>query len=188
MAVLKVVKRHGIVEKFKPERLASSVTKACVLSRERKCTPWKVAAEVIDHMEKSGQKVVNEEDILDFVGSAMKKHGMDKAYNYYTFAWLHKPPSKIRTVRKRNGKTEPFSPIKTYTSIEKSFLHSHGNNLKRLDWAKMHSYTREAIAILEKRYKGAIVPVEGIRETVEFVLVRHNMLKPAKYYIMHRYL
>lgn len=52
----------------------------------------------------------------------------------------------------------------------------------------MHSYTREAIAILEKRYKGAIVPVEGIRETVEFVLVRHNMLKPAKYYIMHRYL
>lgn len=188
MPVEKVIKRHGMVEKFKPEKLTHSVRKACLLSREKVCPPGKIANEVIAHLHRKGKKAVTEEEILDTVGRVLKKNRMSKAYGYYTFAWLHENPSRIRKVQKRNGKMEPFSPVKIYKSIEKSFWHAHQANPRAIDFEKLKAYTREAISTLERRYPGKTVPVAGIRETVEYVLTRHKMSKQAKYYLMHRYM
>lgn len=89
---------------------------------------------------------------------------------------------KSLRVMKRDGTVEKFSSQKIFKSISKS-LKETGYKNKKLA-AKL---TKHAVSLLTKRYKGEVVPVESIKETVEFVLVKNKLPQVAKRYALYRY-
>ena len=88
----------------------------------------------------------------------------------------------ISKVIKRDGRFDKFSSSKIRQSIHKSMVHAHGREHVNAD-----ILAKEVVSILSKRYKKGKVEVETIKDTVEYVLVKHKLGKVAKYYILHRY-
>ena len=89
---------------------------------------------------------------------------------------------KITRVEKRDGSFERFSSKKLTNSIAKALAQSGTKNGKIAN-----KLAKEAIKLLEKRHEKT-VPVEHIKETVEFVLVKNKLPKAAKYYLLYRYM
>jgi len=88
----------------------------------------------------------------------------------------------LKKVMKRDGRIERFDKTKIYNSIHKSLWHAH-----RRDEKLARKLAEEAVIILSKKYKNKTVPVEEIKEVVEFVLVKNKFPKVAEAYILYRF-
>lgn len=134
-------------------------------------------------MELHDVKTVSTERIRSAVLRVLGRHNLHDAMRYYEFVFLHIPPSKIRKVVKRDGTTEEFDPHKIYKAIRKALFDSDvkdGRVAERL--------AREVVDILNKKYPRGVVPVETIKEDVEYVLVKHRLPHVAKSYMLYRYM
>jgi anaerobic ribonucleoside-triphosphate reductase len=90
--------------------------------------------------------------------------------------------TKITKVEKRDGSFEKFNFKKLSNSIAKALAqagHKNGKIANKL--------AKEVVNLLEKRH-GKTVPVEHIKQTVEFILVKNKLPKAAKAYILYRYM
>ncbi len=179
-----VIKRDGTTQKFKRHYLERSVHRAMVAAKFADGEFAKAyAGEVIRELEKSRKEVVKVEKIKSAVCLVLKKHNMKKACDEYMFVWLHLKPVNLTKVMKRDGSIEKFHIEKLFKSIHKSIMHTGINDSKLA-----HKITKQVITILEKRFDGKTIPIENIKETVEFVLVKAKHPGAAKKYILHRYM
>ena len=98
---------------------------------------------------------------------------------------FRKVSSKRKTTKviKRDGRAERFQYRKMLSSIRKAMAHAH---VRSPDLAE--SLAKEAVGMINRKYKGKPVPVEAIKETVEFVLVKNKLPNVAKAYILYRYM
>ncbi|MBI2578826.1 MAG: hypothetical protein HYW26_03885 [Candidatus Aenigmarchaeota archaeon] len=92
-------------------------------------------------------------------------------------------PRKTMKVIKRDGRTEKFQPRKILGSIRKALAHAHESRPGLAE-----KLAKQAQALIARKYRGKPVPVEAIKETLEFVLVKNKLPKAAKAYILYRYM
>ena len=185
MAIKKIKKRDGTVEKFEFKKLTKSIRSACEQAKFKLCPPEVLADEVNKALEKKRKDTIDAEDVRSTVCSVFKKNNMHGVCESYLFVWLHSKKPKIKKVEKRDGTIEGFNPEKIFKSIQKSLHQSHikdGNFAEKM--------TKETISILDKRFgsKKKPVPVWDIKDVIEFVLVKNKMPSVAKKYILYRYM
>ena len=90
--------------------------------------------------------------------------------------------SKIRLVRKRDGRLVPFEQEKITNAIFKAAQAVGGDDRERAVFV-----SNSVVKLLEERYGGAAIPsVEDIQDLVERALVKHGHAKTAKAYILYR--
>jgi len=88
----------------------------------------------------------------------------------------------IRKIRKRDGKTEDFNPVKITNAIWKAAQAVGGK-----DYKKAAELTDKAMQMLEKELKkGEIPTVEQVQDIVEKTLIEEGHAKTAKAYILYR--
>src|SRR3989338_8905858 len=140
-----VRKRSGRVEKFSRRKLLESLHAALHwagisdMELEEKLT-----ADVVYQLKR---KTVSREDIRSAVCASLKKEKHHQACDFYSLVWLHAKPVKIRSVIKRHGSRERFSPEKLFKSVQKAFKHSRMNDGKLLELV-----VRDALAMLGRKY------------------------------------
>ena len=183
MAIKKIKKKDGTVEKFQFKKLNESISRACEQAKFKLCPPEALAKDVLKDLEKKNKRQIDVEDVRSAVCSVLKKNKMHNVCDTYLFVWLHSRKPKIKRVEKRDGSFQEFSPEKVFKSIQKSLRQSHiedGNQAEKL--------TKEALSILDKKFSGKVVPVRDIKEVIEFVLVKNKLPGVAKKYILYRYM
>ena len=180
----KVKKRNRRKEKFSRHKLLSSIHHAMHFAgiRSRKLEE-KIAEDVIKRLSAGKRKTADTEDIRKAVCASLNKNRMHKVCDFYSLVWLHAKPTRIRSVIKRDGRKEKFSAMKLFKSVQKSCKHAGAKDGKLLQ-----KIMQDVLKILAKRYKGKDVPVEAIKETAEYVMVKHKLPKVAKRYILYRYM
>ncbi len=93
-------------------------------------------------------------------------------------------PTKIKSIRKRNGQVVDFEPEKIQIAINKAFLAVTG----QANAAMALTVTEQVVADLEKRFNQDTVPfVEDIQDVVENNLMEKGFFTVAKSYIIYRY-
>ncbi len=178
----KVKKRNGKREKFNKHKLLHSIHHAMHMAGISNATfEEKIASDVINRLKK--KKVVDTEDIRKTVCYALRKDKHHKVCDYYELVWLHAKPVKIKGVIKRDGRNEKFSPEKLFKSVQKSFKQAGIQDGKALQ-----KVMQDVLSALGKKYTNKHVPIENIKETVEFYLVRRRFPEVAKRYMLYRYM
>jgi transcriptional regulator NrdR family protein len=184
MPAMKVRKRDGRTESFSFRKLHASIhqafRRAGAADHDRASA---ISHEVRDSLLHKKKKVVAVDEIERTVESVLRRHKLRSVLEAYKLVFLHLHKMKIKTVRKRDGRRQDFDPEKVFKSVCKSFRQAGEPADKRCD-----KLTQQAVALLEKRYAGKVVPVEEIKETIEFVLVRSKLPKVARAYILYRYM
>ncbi|MFH1846293.1 MAG: ATP cone domain-containing protein, partial [Candidatus Omnitrophota bacterium] len=90
--------------------------------------------------------------------------------------------TEIKFVRKRDGRLEPFDPVKIESAIFSAAKAVGGEDERR-----SRDITRQTISFLEVLYKGNRVPtVENVQDLVEKILIEDGHAKTAKAYILYR--
>ncbi len=90
--------------------------------------------------------------------------------------------TNIKFVRKRDGRLEPFDPVKIEDAVFAAASAVGGQNR-----GKAKELTRQTISFLEVIYKGNRVPtVENLQDLLEKVLIENGHAKTAKAYILYR--
>lgn len=90
--------------------------------------------------------------------------------------------TEIKFVRKRDGRLEPFNPVKIENAVFSAAKAVGGE-----DRSKAKDLTRQTISFLEVIYKGNRVPtVESLQDLLEKVLIENGHAKTAKAYILYR--
>jgi ribonucleoside-triphosphate reductase len=88
----------------------------------------------------------------------------------------------IRKIKKRDGKTVDFNPVKITEAIWKAAQAVGGK-----DYKKAAELTDRVMALLEKDLKRSEIPtVEQVQDIVEKVLIEDGHAKTAKAYILYR--
>jgi len=87
----------------------------------------------------------------------------------------------IDSVRKRDGRIEPFNPQKITNAIFKA-LKATGEG----DYELAEKLSSEVVKVLNKKFAGQIPSVEEIQDVVEDTLIRHGLVNSAKAYILYR--
>lgn len=88
----------------------------------------------------------------------------------------------IKFVRKRDGRLEPFDPVKIEDAVFAAASAVGGQNR-----GKAKELTRQTISFLEVIYKDGRVPtVENLQDLLEKVLIENGHAKTAKAYILYR--
>jgi len=182
MRIEKVLKRNGRVENFSLHKLEHSISLA-MKQANAKNNAKEIAHQVAAELHKKYRKKVDVEKIKNVTCSVLVKNGLRKACDYYMFVWLHSKPAKTKKAIKRDGRVVQFHPVRIFKSIQKSMKQAHVKNL--LLAGKM---TNEVIKIIDRKYKGKLVPVEAIKDAIEFVLAKNKMPEAAKAYILYRYM
>ena len=185
MAIKKIKKRDGTIEKFDKKKLTKSIASACHQANFKLCPPEVLADDILKELEKKKKDLITVEDVRSTACSVFKKNDMTGVCDTYMFVWLHSKKPKIQKVEKRDGAIEPFNSEKIFKSIQKSLHQSHIKDGKFAE--KM---TKEVIGILDKRFGKSknSVPVWDIKDVIEFVLVKNKVPKVAKKYILYRYM
>lgn len=181
----RVRKRDGRLEKFSEKKLLHSIGRAFKIAdvpdHERAAA---IYYEVIHKLAERGEKqVMTVDEIERAVKAVLHKHDLPKVVHGYELVFLRLKPTKIEKVRKRDGRIVDFDPERIFKSICKSFKQTRRTIDKRCE-----SLTGEVIELLDKRYAGQTAPVEAIKETIEFVLVKNKLPDVAKAYSLHRYM
>ncbi|MBD3360264.1 adenosylcobalamin-dependent ribonucleoside-diphosphate reductase [Candidatus Peregrinibacteria bacterium] len=98
---------------------------------------------------------------------------------------MKKPKKIIKKVRKRNGRIEPFNPGKIFLAIKKALKETKEKKPKKID-PLSEKLTHKVIKKLEKNFKRKIPGVEEIQDIVEETLIKNNLSKTAKAFILYR--
>ncbi len=181
----KVIKRDETIQNFKIKKLTTSIWRALRHSgiNDDGTLADSISKEVVFDLTKKKKLAVSVNEIENSVLKALKKRKLEKTREAYFFEWLHLRQYKINRVEKRDGTIEKFSAEKLFKSINKALIHSGLDNPKI-----SKKIMQDTLNLLEKRYKGKILPVENIKSTVEYVLVRHKLPESARFYMLHRYM
>src|SRR5208283_4180904 len=90
--------------------------------------------------------------------------------------------SKIKQIRKRDGRIVSFNIDKISSAINRAIVVSGGR-----DRSLAESLSERVVEILDEKYgSGAIPAVEDVQDVVERVLVENGQAKVAKAYIIYR--
>lgn len=178
----KVKKRNGRIEKFQRHKLLKSIHESLDWAG---INDMELEDKLADKAMKSihEKKIIDTEDIRNAVCLALKKNKHHEVCDFYSLVWLHAKPAKIRYVIKRHGDNERFSPEKLFKSVQKSFKHAHVKDGKRLQDA-----INDILAFINKKSGGKYIESYEIKEIVEYVLVKRNLGKVAKAYVMYKYM
>ncbi len=179
---MKVKKHSGKVEEFSRHKLLRSIH----ISMHRigisdKRLEEKITDGVIKDLKR--KKTVDTEHIRSAVCTVLRRNKHHEVCDFYALVWLHAKPVKIRSIIKRSGRKEKFSPEKLFKSVQKAFKQAHTH-----DGLLLESVTREIIYKLGRRYKNKDANATDIRDFVEYVLIKRKLGNVAKHYIMHRYM
>ncbi|RLF07139.1 MAG: intein-containing adenosylcobalamin-dependent ribonucleoside-diphosphate reductase [Thermoprotei archaeon] len=87
----------------------------------------------------------------------------------------------IDSVRKRDGRIEPFNPQKITNAIFKA-LKATGEG----DYELAEKLSSEVVKVLNQKFAGQTPSVEEIQDIVEDTLIRHGLVNSAKAYILYR--
>lgn len=88
----------------------------------------------------------------------------------------------VRTILKRDGRTEDFDVNKIASAIYKAAIAAGGD-----DKVKAFELAKQVAEILNKRFPDGEAPnIEDIQDTVEKVLIENQHAKTAKAYILYR--
>lgn len=85
-------------------------------------------------------------------------------------------------IKKRNGSTATFDPLKITSAMEKAFMASNEvfpQNLPQM--------TDDIVSMLTARFPESVPSVEHVQDLVELALMRGGHLEVAKAYIVYRY-
>jgi len=89
--------------------------------------------------------------------------------------------SKIKEIRKRDGRIVPFDQLRITNAINKAI-----SAVKGQDGRLAQKLSDQVVKILEKRFQKKIPVVEEIQDIVEEVLVNNKLFNVAKAYIIYR--
>ncbi len=178
-----VRKKTHHVQKFDPYKIESSLFRTLKHVGKESHLARKLTKEVCYEISNHPKDMIEVDKIRKAIINVLKKNKLRDVIEAYDFVFLHIKNLGLKKVVKRDGRTEAFDPYKIFKSIRKSFTQADIQDGKRCE-----DITKEVVKILEKKYKGKSVPVENIKEDVEYVLVRHKLPQVAKFYILHRYM
>jgi anaerobic ribonucleoside-triphosphate reductase len=88
----------------------------------------------------------------------------------------------IDTIRKRDGREVPFTPVKITEAIMKAFQASGSAKTEKT----AHELTMQVVAELESSENIGIPTVEEVQDMVERVLIENGFVRTAKSYILYR--
>ncbi len=179
-----VKKSDRLIERFDKEKLKKSIAKTLHhLGKHEETRVTAVTYEVCFELSKSRKRLISVEDIRRTVTRVFKKRKMTQAARYYDLVFLHMRGLKVKRALKRDGRRERFSPFKIFKAIRKS-LSQAGIE----DGKKCEMLTKEVVSLIDKKYASKIVPVENIKEDIEYVFVKHKLPKVARLYLLYRYM
>lgn len=179
-----VRKSDRLIERFDKEKLKKSIAKTLHhIGKHEEPRAAAITGEACFELGKSRKMVINVEDIRRVVMRVFKKRKMTQAARYYDFVFLHINGLKVKRVLKRDGRRERFFPFKIFKAIRKS-LSQAGIE----DGGKCEMLTKEVVSLINKKYANKVVPVENIKEDIEYILVKHKLPKVAKAYMLYRYM
>lgn len=92
-----------------------------------------------------------------------------------------KSKQTLTTVRKRDGRLEPFNASKISRAIGKAMLEVGKGDARAAD-----SVAKRVTSLLEETYDGRVPGVEDIQDTVEEALMERGFPDVAKAYILYR--
>ncbi len=88
----------------------------------------------------------------------------------------------IDTIRKRDGREVPFTPVKITEAIIKAFQASGSAKTEKT----AHELTMQVVAELESSESIGVPTVEEVQDMVERVLIENGFVRTAKSYILYR--
>jgi len=184
MAVARVQKNSGYIQKFSLAKLKNSIRRALkhtdIYDEDR---VLRIAKEVRQYLDTQGKKQISSKEIRAAVKHIMDQDEPKKLVSSYELSTLHLEKTRIIQVLKRNGTQETFEPIKLFKSIKKSFSDNGKENVKFAE-----ELTKETIKMLENKTNETIIPVELIRKTVHDLLKKHGLHDIERSYLLHKYL
>ena len=179
-----VVKMDGTEEKFRKNKIKLSLSKVLKhIGRHDSNLIAVITDKVCHEISKYRLKKISVERIRTIIKKVLKSHKMNDAAKYYELVFLHIRNIKLKKVVKRDGRIENFDPHKIFKSIRKSFSET---GLE--DGKKCEQLTKQVIKLLGKKYKNKSVPVENIKEDIEYILIKNKLPHVAKSYILYRYM
>lgn len=179
-----VKKKDRTTQKFDKGKLESCMLRVLKHVGEKdESLAIRVAHETCTEVGKTKSQTTTSDKIRRAVCKVLRKNKMPKGIEYYECVFLHIKGLKIRKVVKRDGRVEKFNPHKIFKSIRKVF-----SEVGIEDGKTAEKLTKDVISILEKKYGNKPVPVESIKEDVEYVLVKNKFPQVAKAYILYRYM
>ncbi len=90
-------------------------------------------------------------------------------------------PSKVKSIKKRDGRTLQFDPEKIRSAIKKAFV-AQGI----IDEDSYVKLTNQAIEYLDEKFQDKLPTVEEVQDIVETVLILNKYAGVAKGYILYR--
>lgn len=88
---------------------------------------------------------------------------------------------ELRTIRKRDGRLEPFSEQKLLRSIDRAIL-----AVTTKDGEKARAVSAQVVATLTDTFAGRIPSVDDVSDAVETVLMQQGLTDVAKAFILYR--
>src|SRR3989338_9390453 len=176
-----VKKRDGHVVKFNRDKIETSIGRSMHHAGEYN---EDMASHLADEVAASLRgETISSTMIRESITRMLTEHGLAKTAKYYNKSFMTFKGLKIKRVVKRDGSTEAFDPYKIFTSMHKAFIHS-----KTKDGTVCERITKEVVGLLNKKYGSKPIPVEQIKDHIEYVLIKRKLGKVAKYYIMDRFM
>ena len=178
-----IQKQSGHVEAFDLKKLERSIASAM---RHAKIADGKrahvIAHEAQEHLEDAGRETTDADAVRQAVLHVLKRHHEERAAESYELTSLHMRDLTIHGVMKRNGRVEPFHPLKLFKAIKKSFRDAglHGGSIAE-------ALTRTLIEDLSQEYRGISVPSAEIRRRTALLLKKRGFGAAEKMYVLHKY-
>jgi len=88
---------------------------------------------------------------------------------------------KIENVSKRDGTLSPFNAEKIYSAILRA-----GQTTGEIAEKKAHALTEKVLLEISQNFEEPVISIEDIQDVVEKVLIKENLFKTAKAYILYR--
>ena len=179
-----VIKLDGTEERFRRNKIKNSLIRVLNHIGKHDRNIVNVLTDKVCHKLNKFKRIkLNVDEIRVTIRKVLKEHKLNEAAQYYELVFLHIKNIKIKKVIKRTGRIEKFEPHKIFKSIRKSFI-----QIGLEDGKKCEKLTKEVIKLLEKKYKNKPVPVENIKDDIEYILIKNKLPQVAKSYILYRYM
>ncbi|WP_372368955.1 ATP cone domain-containing protein [Candidatus Uabimicrobium sp. HlEnr_7] len=191
-----IIKRDGSKESFEPKKIIDAIEKATEsVGRDGEGIANKVQEQVIKEIEKifdcNIPKVEKIQDLIENTLIQMQYADIAKAYIIYrherekereqNFFTVYRE-NLLKNIKKRDGQVTTFEANKIYQAIE-----SAAEVVCAVDSVVITKLTNQVIWSLNERFPPWGIPeVEDIQDIVEKVLMKNDLDKVAKAYILYR--
>lgn len=175
-------KKDRHCERFQKSKLHKSIEKTLHHAGKDTLLAHKITQEVCRELSRKGDEV-DVADVRTAVKRVLRKERMKEVVEHYDLVFFHVKKLKVKEVIKRDGRKVAFEPYKIFKAIRKAFDQA---GIK--DGKTCEKLTREVLVLLEKKFSGAPVPVETVKEDIEYVIVKNKFPQAAKAYLLYRYL